>query len=339
VNIGIFTLLTKEGDVVKLVYTLALGASGAILESSSLSIPTCSTIFDHYKKGGSEMILFSNGHSFEFMASSGALGYDGNGWKWEWLWKWTGLLDPKLFTSVTKTITLKPTEGNLRWFNPWRCVRFIPDGVVNAVSLSNIGLDQWIKRYGYRLDLLEIPLVVSIFGTIEESVILARQLNCLDLVGLEINVSCPNFGPCRIMDTPEIIGLCEAVKKATRHPIIIKISVMHDAVNIAKRLIGIAEAISINSVPWKIAFPEKRSPLEDLGGGGVSGKAAQPFTWSLIGNLAEATSIPVIGPSVWEFKDIHRLRQIGAKAISFGSVFLRYPWRPTAYIRRSQRTK
>jgi hypothetical protein len=30
----------KKGDVVKLVDTLALGASGAILESSSLSIPT-----------------------------------------------------------------------------------------------------------------------------------------------------------------------------------------------------------------------------------------------------------------------------------------------------------
>ena len=48
--------------------------------------------------------------------------------------------------------------------------------------------------------------------------------------------------------------------------------------------------------------------------------------------LVKTTSIPVIGPSVWDFSDIEKLRKLGAKAVSFGSVFLKYPWRPTMFV-------
>ena len=88
-----------------------------------------------------------------------------------------------------------------------------------------------------------------------------------------------------------------------------------------------------------MAFPNCRSPLANLGGGGVSGKAAQPFTWELVKKLATLTSIPVIGPSVWDFDDLKKIRGIGAKAISFGSIFLYHPWRPTLYVRQEQKLK
>jgi dihydroorotate dehydrogenase len=87
-------------------------------------------------------------------------------------------------------------------------------------------------------------------------------------------------------------------------------------------------------VPWKVAFPNAKSPIEHLGSGGVSGRAAQPFNWALVKRMVAAGNIPVIGPGVWEYEDIGRIRQLGARAASFGSIFLRYPWRPTAYVRR-----
>ncbi|MFA6526508.1 MAG: hypothetical protein WCT26_03820 [Candidatus Buchananbacteria bacterium] len=93
-------------------------------------------------------------------------------------------------------------------------------------------------------------------------------------------------------------------------------------------------SIDINSVPWTIVFPHRKSPLEKFGGGGVSGRVAQPFTWALAQKLARLTAIPVIWPSMWDYSDLHVARCLGAQAVSFGSVFIRYPWRPTQFVRR-----
>ncbi len=286
------------------------------------------------------MIRFSNGHAFEYMTASGALGFDGKGWPWEQPWRWFGLFDPTLFTSVTKTLTLRPMEGNWRRYNPFRCVRLISGGVVNAVGLSNSGVDWWCKKIGPSINSTKIPLVASIFGELEELAEMARMLNGFDLVGLEINASCPNTETYILQDTARVIASCEAVKTNSRLPLILKVSVTHDVSQIVKRVENLVEAISINSIPWVIAFPNRRSPLEIFGGGSVSGKAAQPFTWVLVKKITELTAIPIIGPSVWDFNDMEKVRNFGAKAVSFGSIHLRLPFGPalpTWYVRKEQK--
>jgi dihydroorotate dehydrogenase (NAD+) catalytic subunit len=280
------------------------------------------------------MIRFSNGHAFEYMTASGALSFDGKGWPWEQPWRWIGLLDPTLFTSVTKTLTLRPTKGNLRWYNPFRCLRLVRGGVINAVGLSNPGIDWWCKEIGSSVDSAKIPLVVSIFGEPEELAEMARILNGFNLVGLEINTSCPNTETCILHDTAKVVASCKAVKSNSSLPLILKLSVTHDVPQIVREVGNFVEAFSINSVPWAIAFPNRRSPLENLGDGGVSGKAAQPFTWDLVKQLTGLTTIPVIGPSVWDFNDLEKVRGLGAKAVSFGSIFMCHPWRPTLYVRK-----
>lgn len=280
------------------------------------------------------MIRFSNGHIFEYMTASGALGFDGKGWPWEQPWRWLGLLDPTLFTSVIKTLTLRPMEGNLRWYNPFRCVRLINNGVVNAVGLSNPGVNWWCKKIGPSVNSTKIPLVASIFGEPEELAEMARILNSFDLVGLEINISCPNTETGILQDTAKVIASCKAVKSNSSLPLILKMSVTHDVSRIVREAENLVEAISINSVPWAIAFPNRQSPLENLGGGGVSGKAAQQFTWDLVKQLTRLTTISIIGPSVWNFDDLSKIRNLGAKAISFGSIFMCHPWRPTLYVRK-----
>lgn len=280
------------------------------------------------------MIRFSNGHIFEYMTASGALGFDGKGWPWEQPWRWLGLLDPTLFTSVIKTLTLRPMEGNLRWYNPFRCVRLINNGVVNAVGLSNPGVNWWCKKIGPSVNSAKIPLIASIFGEPEELAEMARILNSFDLVGLEINISCPNTETGILQDTAKVIASCKAVKSNSSLPLILKMSVTHDVSRIVREAENLVEAISINSVPWAIAFPNRQSPLENLGGGGVSGKAAQQFTWDLVKQLTRLTTISIIGPSVWNFDDLSKIRNLGAKAISFGSIFMCHPWRPTLYVQK-----
>lgn len=291
------------------------------------------------------MITLSNGHKIEieYMVASGALGFDGKGYLHEQPLKWIGLFDPSLFTVVAKTVTYKPRKGNYKRYWPLGCIRFLPnilkpDGVVNSVGLTNKGIRWWCEEKGILVDRKKISLVGSILSdNIYELVEMARMMNDFDLVALEVNDSCSNIKGDLLENTEKVIRGCLAVKEVSRFPLILKVSVVHHTESILPEVEGIIEAISINSVPWAVIFPNKKSPLAHLGGGGVSGKIAQSYTWGLVKDLVSMTSIPVIGPSVWKFKDIEQLRKIGAKAISFGSIFLRYPWRPTQFVRKDMK--
>lgn len=159
-------------------------------------------------------------------------------------------------------------------------------------------------------------------------------MNDCDLVALEYNASCPNTTDGILENTDVVVRSAEMVKSISRHPILVKLSVVHDAKKIMPRLAGIAEALDINSVPWKLVFPAQKSPLERFGGGGVSGKIAQPFTWPFAEKLQAMTDIPVIAPSVWDYEDLARLRKKGFAAFSFGAVHLLHPWRPTSCVRK-----
>jgi dihydroorotate dehydrogenase len=285
------------------------------------------------------VITLSNNHQFQYMAASGALAFDGKGWPWEHPLRWCGLLDPRLFTVVIKTLTRYPTRGNLRWWNPWRCVRVIEDGVVNAVALTNHGVEWWCRKIGPKVSESSIPLVGSILSdNVRELAAMASMLDDFQLVGIEYNASCPNTEHHSMQNADLVVRGCEAIRDATLHPIILKISVVHDVQRIVPRVRGLVEALSINSVPWHIVFPGRRSPLARFGGGGVSGYPARLYTWDMTRRLAYMSDIPVIGPSIWHYGDIDYVLQ-WAKAVSFGSIFLRYPWRPTAYVRRHVRER
>jgi len=169
------------------------------------------------------------------------------------------------------------------------------------------------------------------------------MLNRFDFVGLEVNDSCPNTGH-EMNQTETVIKNIKAVKEVSRHPIIVKVSVDQDYLNIAQGLKGVAEAISLNSVPWKKLFQMDLKVLYgDLrkkvsgGSGGVSGKPAQEFNWEAVMDLSRQDSLPVIGPSVMEFKDLEKVRRFGARAISFGAIHLRTPWKPTLIVEKEIR--
>lgn len=294
------------------------------------------------------MIRLSNGFSFEYVVASGALAFDGQGWLWEKPLVKAGLIKPELFTVVIKTLTYHPRKGNLRWWKPWECVRLLPGGgAVNKVGLTNPGVYHWANQIGPRLDYKKFKLMGSIFGTydeMDELVEAASLFNEFRVIGIEVNVSCPNTGHS-MESVYSVIRCVTAIKEVTHHPIIVKVSVDQPYLDIAKGLKGVAEAISLNSVPWTTAYPNSRSPLWPLekkvggGGGGVSGKPAQAHNWKAVRELALMGHLPVIGPSVMEFEDMQTLRDYGAKAISFGAIHLRTPWKPTQFVLREERER
>jgi len=301
------------------------------------------------------MIKLSNGHCLEFLTASGALAFDGRGWPWEWLLRWLGFLDPHLFTIVVKTLLPEKWLGNLCWSRPWDVVKFITkegkeinpvlaltmprliDGVINAIGLTGPGIDGWLERdypviqgHGYKV-------IVSITGPEggKGCVEMAKKLNSLkNVVGIEFNASCPNTAPVFLEDAEMVVRMCYAIKEVSEYPLLLKLSYAQLYLQIAKKVKGIVEGISINTVPWKVIFPDKISPLLKYGGGGVSGPAAQPFIWKMISELRRATSIPIIGAGIWEYEDIRRLRSLGALACHFGTISLPWPCKPTRFVRR-----
>ncbi len=280
------------------------------------------------------MIKLSNNHIIDFIAASGSLGFDGQGYWWEQPLKLVGLLDTNLFTPITKTLTYLPRNSNCRF--KFNCVKFIKNGILNSMGLPNPGIDKWIT------DNQNFNGIVSIYpGNDYHVKLMLEKLNQLPFIkAIELNVSCSNVLPnndyCFDFDGYEIEQIIKETSSVTTLPLILKLSVTHRIENLFKSpsLYKCIEAISINSVPWSVIYPDKKSPLEKYGKGALSGKIAQCFTWPFIKQIRSKTNIPIIGCSVWEYNDIQKLYDIGCSAIGFGSIFLRYPWRPTQFVRK-----
>ena len=295
------------------------------------------------------MITLSNGHQLEYVVASGALGFDGKGWLWEKPLVNANLIDLSLFTITMRTVTAQPRPypvSNLSWSRPWTwfpyspvsCVRFLPDGgALNKIGLYNLGIDWWCNEVAPTIDFRKINLVSSMSGTKEELVASTMKLNRFGFRAHELNYSCPNAGtgPANTKGTIESV---EAVYHVSRLPLILKLSVSQDYIAIAAGVKNFVQAISLNSVPFKMVYPEKtKSPVTKLkgpGDGGVSGRPAQKLNWEAVSRLASIpNSIPVIGPSIMESEDVLKLSIRGARAFSFGAIHLRTPGKPTAIVR------
>ena len=117
------------------------------------------------------------------MVASGTFGYAE---------EFAGFLDlKKLGAVVSKTITVKPRQGNIP---PRTCET--PAGMLNSIGLENPGLEVFIEKQLPVLKKAGIPVIVSIAseGDPEEFVVLAKRLDKLSVVSaLELNISCPNL--------------------------------------------------------------------------------------------------------------------------------------------------
>ena len=303
-----------------------------------------------------------NGYEVEFMLASGSRGFDGQSywWKfWERILGWFDLIDPSLFTIVLKSISLKPYRGNRPLY---RVVKFISEngqvvsplraliqpksiaGVVNAIKLDNPGFDYWLNKIYPKILRNNLKVVFSavMIGQEKENEFLEMisRLNDLEnIMAVEFNPSCPSINSDLLDNPHKVVALTSAIAQVSKHPLILKLGYSQDYCQIAKRTEKLIKAISINSLPWPVVFPDKISPLAEYGGGGVSGKRAQFYTWQMIKDLRATTSCPVIASGVWNCEDIEKVYELGVSAISFGSVGLPYAWRPTQFVRQWMKKK
>lgn len=288
------------------------------------------------------MIRFGNDDPFEFVVASGALSYDGGGWWWERPLVWAGVIDPKAFVVVAKTVTNAPRKGNLSMWRPWSCVRTLPNSATtNAVGLTNPGIDYWIENYlplaqkkGYRI----APSIKP--ENPDEAKRMASLLEAFQFPFVEVNISCPN-----VDHIPDDIPQILQIVSAGRSPVVLKLSLDQvnqnfiDAVNA-----HVSGYHAINTVPWDLVFPGQVSPIEKYEHGlkgGVSGPPIKSFALSAVSKLVGfGVDKPVIGGGgIFSLRDVQDFEDVGASAFSIGTCFLHHPWRPNKIVKEYARSK
>jgi dihydroorotate dehydrogenase (NAD+) catalytic subunit len=246
--------------------------------------------------------------SFRWFAAAGALGFAGLGEGHDLLrqlrrrWAWyRDYLQHYRFAFVTKSLTLEPRQGNFSIVRPWRSIRthdtFAGRGLVNAVALTNPGLDVWIKKYYPLVRERGIATVVSIApSTPGEAQTMVRKLyqKC-HIQALEWNASCPNHPADPSIDHK--IAIANAL--GGYFPVIMKLAFDDDAVTLASEFKPAAVAL-INAVPWPkaqtLGLVNGPSPLEKYGyHGSLSGPLiAQLAVDSAIAFRRAVPGVPII---------------------------------------------
>lgn len=281
------------------------------------------------------MIALSNGHKFEYACASGALGYIGDskylGYWWEKPLHFLGVIDPKNLLLITKTFTLSPRVGNLKMWCPWRCVRLLPnDNVVNSVGLTNPGLDWWVNNCYRNCIKRGYKVVVSISPeSISDARIMSGALDslCPKIVGIEVNVSCPNTEN-KLDDVDRACRLVRAVSCYTSHPVFVKLGWQMPYFDICEELDdGSVEVFDlINTVPFSIVYPGQISPLAKYNlEGGVSGPAIRKYAREALETVKrKGIRTPILSGGGIDADEIETRRGT-ADAFAFGTLFLKHP--------------
>lgn len=225
---------------------------------------------------------------------------------------------------VTKTITLNPKAGN-----PQPRIYEGPCYLINSIGLENQGVDRFVDFYNDEYGEIGFPVIVSISGnSVDEFVTIARKLNSIDgLLGLELNLSCPNvdgeglaFG-----SVPEKIGeVVKACGSCSRFPLIAKLSpfqAIDDSFALAAARAGAAAISLINTVPAMVLDIHRFRPATGALSGGMSGPAVKPIALKMIYEISRSVDIPVIGMGgIASGEDAIEFLMAGARAISIGTM-------------------
>jgi dihydroorotate dehydrogenase (NAD+) catalytic subunit len=225
---------------------------------------------------------------------------------------------------VTKSLSLKPRKGN----PPQRIVE-TPAGMLNAIGLQNVGVEEFLKDKIPFLKKYDAPLICNIAAsTIDEYVECTKLLTGEDSIkAFEINVSCPNVreGGLQFGNNAAAVGnVTRRVRAVTNKPIIIKlspnVSYIAEFAKIVKEEGG--DAVSaINTLVGTSFNINTRKPKLFNVFGGLSGPAIKPIALAKVLEIKRNIDIPIIGiGGIMNWKDVVEFMIVGASAVQIGTL-------------------
>jgi dihydroorotate dehydrogenase (NAD+) catalytic subunit len=233
---------------------------------------------------------------------------------------------------VTKSVQLRPRSGR-----PTPRMAETPSGMLNSIGLQGPGIEglladelPWLAERGVRA-------FVSIAGTrVEDFAELAERLRGVPgVLGLEVNISCPNVESrgevfaCDPVAAAEVVAAVRAAADPTQ-PVYAKLSPdVTDIVSVARSVADAgADGLSmINTLLGLVIDPETMRPV--LGGitGGLSGPAIRPVALRCVWQVHQALPrVPILGMGgIRTGRDALQFVLAGASAVSVGTAVFNDP--------------
>ena len=221
---------------------------------------------------------------------------------------------------VSKSISVEPMEG---YKNP--TVVSVECGYINAVGLSNPGVDAFVKEIANNDS---VPIIVNLVGSTEdEFVSMVKKFDNLNILAYELNLSCPHVAKVglEVGDDHELVSrIVRSMKSNTEKPVIVKVGLgASDIVETARvsRDAGADAITAINTIRAMTIDIETGMPVLSNRIGGLSGKAIKPVAVRCVYEISKDVGLPVIGcGGVYSWEDAVEFMLAGASAVQMGSV-------------------
>ncbi|MBN2560849.1 MAG: dihydroorotate dehydrogenase [Phycisphaerae bacterium] len=247
---------------------------------------------------------------------------------------------------TTKSVTVEPRMGN----PPERIVE-TPAGLLNAIGLANVGLERFMAEKVPEIAKLRTAVFVNVAGQcIEDYVEVCRRVDTIadarrgeSVVGVELNVSCPNVSGGLVFGTdPERLReLVAAVRPVVRRGVlVVKLSPnVTDITATARAAIeGGADALSmVNTFAGMAIDVETWRPVLANRSGGLSGPAIRPMAVHLVHRVwrevTREAGVPIIGMGgIGSWRDAVEFMLAGASAVAVGTALFADPTAPIKVI-------
>ena len=225
---------------------------------------------------------------------------------------------------VTKGISLEPMAGH----PPPRIIQTAA-GMLNAIGLQNVGVDDFIARKLPPLSRYpRCKVIVNVFGyTVGEYIAVIERLNQAEgIAAYELNVSCPNVhagGMAFGADPGSLEYLVSRARSATSRPLIVKLSPNVTSISHMSRIAADAGADAVSLTNTFLAMSidvETRKPRLSNITGGLSGPAIKPIALRMVYETARAVNIPILGMGgIVTPEDAVEFLLAGATAVQVGT--------------------
>ncbi len=236
-----------------------------------------------------------------------------------------------------KGTTLKPRDGNHQ-----PRIAEVAGGMLNAIGLENIGINEVISNKAPAWQKLGITVIVNIAGsTTQEYAEVARKIEGVSgIAAVELNISCPNVkaGGVEFGLKPDTAAaVTRAVRQETRLPLFVKLSPgACQTTEIARAVIAAgADGLTlINTFKGMAIDIYKRKPVLGNTTGGVSGPILKPAALAIVYEIAGAVNVPIIAcGGISNASDGLEFIMAGASAFQVGTAFMINPSVPLEILK------
>jgi dihydroorotate dehydrogenase (NAD+) catalytic subunit len=220
---------------------------------------------------------------------------------------------------VSKSLSNSPIEG---YRNP-TVIDLDGKSYINAVGLANPGFEAFAKE----IQANKTPLILSLVGSHQKDFVhMVKRLDKLNILGFEINLSCPHVKKMgmEVGDDLEMVrSIVRQVRVNTPKPFFIKLGVGNiDILKLAEvaRDEKASGVTAINTIRAMAINVQTGSPILSNGIGGLSGRSIKPVAVRCVYEISKKLGMPVIGcGGIFTWEDAVEFLLAGASAVQIGS--------------------